>query len=164
MSSIIIQSDLKKITITRAKRSIWYVRIESFVYIILFFSAMFFVLYKSKSTFSLSSIIVIIFSVIFIIIIVRDRKRFINKAFSIELTKNGLIVNNSIVKEVKTIDKITIKETVDTYSANAYYDLYAISSGVKYLISDGVTESDKNAIIQSLRLFFKPTELYVGID
>jgi hypothetical protein len=162
MSSMILNYNSKQIAIKHSKISVWMLRIKSIVYIIAFFTLMTIILYKESS--SVSVIAVTVFSMIFLFIVFKDRKRFSDKKFHIEFQENGININHVYQIETKKLEKIILKKTVATYSASPYYDVYVIFLGIKYLVIDGVSEADKDQIIKTFKSFFNVRELPVEVN
>ncbi|MEO6330163.1 MAG: hypothetical protein ABIO55_14620 [Ginsengibacter sp.] len=163
VSSIMINYDSKKITIKNNKTNVWLLSLEAVIYIIVFFSLMFFVIYKSHSSLLSKVTVVTISSVIFLFVVFTDKKRFLDREFTIEFLDKEIMINNVVQAETKKIERIIIKESISGYSARAYYDIYAIFLGIKYSVIKDVSETDRREIVKAFKSFFNIPELPVEI-
>ncbi len=135
MGSVKLHYNSKKISVRHSKKIVWLLRIESFIYITIFFSFMIFAIYKGGGSLLTNLIVIAISSVIFLYIVLNKKETFFGKEFSVEFINNGIRINNVEEAETKKIDKVIIKESISTYSANAYYDIYVVFLPLQHYLS-----------------------------
>ena len=162
MSSVTIKYDSKKITIQSTKPGMWLLGFEPVIYFILF-SLILFVLYEGDYSLLTNVMIAVISSVIFLFAVLKYKQRFLGNEFTIDLSGNEIKINNLVQAQTKQIERIILKESISTYSANAYYDIYAVFLGFKYSVIKGVSETDQKEIVKALKSFFNVPGLPVEI-
>ena len=111
-----------------------------------------FVIWKSSETRpSIRIILIAILGFAYIIITIRQKK-LRTSGFKIQLDNNEILIDGQHTGFDK-INSISLKTSVSTYSANAYYDIYIKIGNTKYHLLNGVNEKDMNSIVNALNEF-----------
>jgi hypothetical protein len=150
MKNVLISSDLNLFSVNQNKATLWLYRLQQLSYFIAFVFVGYLIYTKSDSKTGIKLAVIIALSIPFLIVVFRSKDRLAGKDFCMSGENGRVVINKKVWISEISMDAISVKEMISTYSAQAYYDISIKANRKKYSIAMGVDENDKDEILKGL--------------
>lgn len=158
MKDVLIYYDSNTFKVLQNRKTLWMYRFRLFIYFIVFVFVIYVIYSESESKIWIRLAIISALVIPFLIIFLKKIDSLLGKNFY--MTKDGevVIINGKVRTDKIGINAVSVKEMISTHSARGYYDIRVEAKGKNYPVSLGVSEDDKDKILEGLKYFFSHSD------
>ena len=154
MRNPLIAYDLNCFSVRQNRVTLWFYRLELFIYFIFFVLVIYVIYSQIESKIGVRLGIIGALVIPFIIISINKIDSIVGKDFYMSRENKEVIINRKLRIDTIGIDAVSVTEMVSTYSAHGYYDIRIREKRKNHSIALGIDEDSRDKILKGLDYFF----------